>query len=170
MEINIRKALINDAYDIAICHILSWQSAYKGIVPDEYLKNMLLDKEKLVERYRNNIENQKDCEYYCVNYLKKVIGWITINKNDETNIGEIWAIYLQEDYWGKGYGKIMLNFAINCLKKLGSSDIFLWVFEENYRARYFYEKNNFEFNGVEREVDRYGKPLIQLKYVLKNNV
>jgi len=45
-------------------------------------------------------------------------------------------------------------------------EINLWVFEENNRARHFYEKNNFSYNGIRREVDWYGKPLVQLQYFL----
>ena len=49
MEFTIRKALPEDAHDYAVCHISCWQSAYKGIVSDEFLSNMLLEKEKRVE-------------------------------------------------------------------------------------------------------------------------
>jgi len=40
MGITIRRALPEDSYDFTICHISIWQSAYKGILPDEYLSNM----------------------------------------------------------------------------------------------------------------------------------
>jgi ribosomal protein S18 acetylase RimI-like enzyme len=59
----------------------------------------------------------------------------------------------------------MLDFAISELKHAKQKEIFLWVFEENIEARRFYEKNNFSFDGTKREV-KYGKPLVQLRYVL----
>jgi len=43
---------------------------------------------------------------------------------------------------------------------------YLWVLEGNNRARQFYEKNGFYFDGTIRERE-YGKLLVQLKYVLR---
>lgn len=168
MEINIRKALPEDAYNYTDCHISCFQSAYKGIVPDEYLKNMLAEKEQRVEKYKKSLTDPGNCEYYCVVYTKRMLGFLIINKSrneDKSGIGEIWAIYLIEEFRGKGHGKEMLNFAINELKRVEQKEIFLWVFEENIRARRFYEKHNFSFDGIKREV-KYGKPLVQLRYVL----
>lgn len=91
-----------------------------------------------------------------------MIGFLTI----DTINAEIWAIYLTEDFWGKGYGKKILDFAINDLKRLEHKEIFLWVLEENNRAKRFYEKNDFYFSGTTRERE-YGKPLVQLRYVFK---
>jgi len=43
MEINIRKAISEDANIFTDCHISCWQSAYKNIVPQEYLENMSME-------------------------------------------------------------------------------------------------------------------------------
>jgi len=50
MGLTIRKALPEDAYKYTICHISIWQSAYKGIVPEEYLKNMYI-----IAPYKQNL-------------------------------------------------------------------------------------------------------------------
>jgi RimJ/RimL family protein N-acetyltransferase len=60
----------------------------------------------------------------------------------------------------------MLDFAVDILKNLNYTEIYLWVLKENNRARRFYEKNGFHFNGKTREKE-YGKPLVQLEYVLR---
>jgi len=162
MEIIIRKALPEDAYELTVCHISCFRSAYRGIVPDEFLENMLAEKEQRVERYKKSLIDPGDCEYYCVIYAEKIVGFLIIHKKD----GEIWAIYLIEEFRNKGYGKAMLAFALNELNHIGHKEIFLWVFEENTGARRFYEKHNLNFNGTKREVNSYGRPLIQLRYVL----
>lgn len=169
MDITIRKALPEDASDYTACHISCWQSAYKGIVTDEYLESMLVKKEQIIEHYKKALTDPGDCEYYCVIYESKMIGWIIINKSlgkDNAYIGEIWAVYLTQKFWGKGHGRVMLDFAVNELKFAKCARIFLWVFEANERARQFYEKHNFSFSGEKRKVTRYGSPLVQLKYVL----
>ena len=135
-EITIRKALPEDASAFADCHISCWQSAYKGIVPVEYLENMTNEKEQRTGRYIQALTDPGDCEYYCVVSAETMIGFLIINKSrydDSSFIGEI----------------------------------FLWVFEDNMRARLFYEKHGFAFDGTKREV-QYGKPLVQLRYVLNS--
>jgi len=165
MGIMIRKALPEDARDYTNCHISIWQSAYKGIVPEEYLNNLSAQVEPLVEKYINIFKNPGDCEYYCVMLSGKMIGFIVIN----LGTAEIWAVYLLEAFWGKGYGKEMLHFAINELKRAEHNEIALWVFEDNNRARRLYEKNNFSFDGTKRVVSKYGDvPLVQIRYVLKD--
>jgi len=162
MDITIRRALSEDADDYAICSILCWQLAYKEIVPDEFLTNMLLEKKQRAEKFRKSFADPRNIHSYCVLYDKKMIGFLII---DILN-AEIWAIYLIEEFWGKGYGKEILDFVINELKRLQPKEIFLWVFEGNNKARQFYEKNNFHFDGTTRERE-YGKSLVQLRYVLK---
>ncbi len=53
----IRKALPDDAYEYAWCHISSWKSAYKNIVPDKYLNKLSV--EKRTERLENNLKKTK---------------------------------------------------------------------------------------------------------------
>jgi len=170
MDIIIHKALPEDAQNYADCHISCWQTAYKGIVPDEYLEKMLVDRQKMVDRYKERLTNPGTCEHYCVLYEEKMIGFITIDKsikNDDLNNTGIWAVYLIEEFRNRGFGKKMLDFSIKELKSVAPKEISLWVFEENVKARRFYEKNNFIYSNIKREVDWYGKPLSQLKYVLK---
>jgi len=156
----IRKASPEDAYDYAVCGISCWRSAYKGIVPDEYLSNMLLETEQRAENFRKSFADPGCIQSYCVMRDEKMIGFLTM---DIAN-ANIWTIYLLEDFWGKGYGKKILNFAASKLKCMEHKEISLWVLEENNRARRFYEKNGFCFNGEKRERE-YGKSLVQLKYI-----
>lgn len=160
----IRKALSEDAYDYTDCFISCLQSAYKGIASDEFLSNLSIEREKRVEKFLKNLKNP-DVETYCVILNNTMIGFIAIHKID----GEIWAIYLLEEYRSKGYGKVMLDFAIKELKHHGHNIISLWVFEKNIKARHFYENNGFYFDGTKRENDKYGKILVQLRYTLSLN-
>ena len=165
MKFIIRKALLEDAYERAVCHVSCWRSAYKGIVPDEVLEN--LSTYEISDKFKKEIE-LKGCLYYCAEYEGRIIGHFNIRKSldeDKPNAGEVHGIYLIEEYWGKGYGRQMMDCAITSLKQMGYSEIFLWVLEENDRARRFYEKCGFIFDGVKKE-EIIGKPLIEIRYVL----
>ena len=59
----------------------------------------------------------------------------------------------------------MMDYAIDKLKCMEYNEIILWVLEENDRARRFYEKCNFVFDGTKREIE-IGKVLIKIRYVL----
>lgn len=60
---------------------------------------------------------------------------------------EIVAIHSLPDSWGTGLGSAMLEEALN---QIGEGMVFLWAFKENNRARRFYEKHGFRWDGTER--------------------
>ena len=60
---------------------------------------------------------------------------------------EIIAIHSLPESWGTGLGEAMLGKA---LAQIGDRPVFLWAFKENHRARRFYEKHGFRWDGSER--------------------
>ena len=165
MEINIRKVLPTEAYEYAACHIACWQAAYRGIMTDEYLDNM--SAEKMAEDTRQALSNPGVYRFYCVELDRKMIGRLVVSKSrdeDKPDAGEIAAMYLAGEYWDKGYGRKMMDFSIKEIKKMGYDEAFLWVLEENSRARKFYEKCGFEFDGAKKETN-IDKPLAHMRYV-----
>ena len=61
---------------------------------------------------------------FCESRFSQFNGW-----------GEIISIYLLPDYMGRGFGKALFDSVIIKLEKMGYRNIFLWVLEENLRAR-----------------------------------
>lgn len=60
---------------------------------------------------------------------------------------EIISVHSLRSSWGTGLGAAMLKEALN---QIGSQPVFLWAFKENIRARRFYEKHGFHWDGAER--------------------
>ena len=60
---------------------------------------------------------------------------------------EIIAIHTLPESRGTGLGYAMLTEA---LSQIGNQPVFLWAFKENTRARRFYEKHGFHWDGIER--------------------
>ena len=84
----------------------------------------------------------------------------------ETEHGaEIVAIHSLPESWGNGLGHAMLTEA---LKQNGNRPVHLWAFKENTRARRFYEKHGFHWDGTERvsEFDR----ALEVQYVKSQNI
>ena len=84
-----------------------------------------------------------------------VLGWQEVEDG-----AEIVAIHSLPESWGTGLGHAMLTYA---LKEIGEKPVFLWVFKDNKRARRFYEKHGFRWDGSER-VSRFDGAL-EVRYV-----
>ena len=73
---------------------------------------------------------------------------------------EIVAIHSLPESWGTGLGHAMLEKALN---QIGDQPVFLWAFKENKRARRFYEKHGFRWDGSERVSEFDGA--LEVRYV-----
>ena len=60
---------------------------------------------------------------------------------------EIVAIHTLPESHGTGLGAALLKEALH---QIGDSPVFLWAFRENTRARHFYEKHGFQWDGSQR--------------------
>ena len=93
----------------AYVHWKSWQEAYSGIVDQRYLDSLTLDKcEKIAFRRTDNVIIAKDGD--------SVIGFVGFGKyrNDELeNAGEVFAIYILSQYYGKGIGYRLMQTALS---------------------------------------------------------
>lgn len=62
--------------------------------------------------------------------------------NDQKSL-EVERIYIGKEYYGKGVGQLLLDFALQIAKQQQMDYVWLGVWEENYRAIQFYLKNRF---------------------------
>ena len=76
---------------------------------------------------------------------------------------EIIAIHTLPESRGTGLGHAMLTEALN---QIGNQPAFLWAFKENTRARQFYEKHGFHWDGSERVSEFDGA--LEVRYIRKS--
>lgn len=158
--------LLNEEDDIdAVCGIYaaSWKSAYRGIIPQEFLDN--IDKEK----WREGIQSSELISLVMLNGAEMIgtASYCASRFMSLKGFGEIVSLYLLSDYWGSGYGGQLLQAAVDGLAELGYTYVFLWVLEENMRARAFYEKFGFQNSGDYLNDNIGGKDLRELRYIYK---
>lgn len=102
------------------------------------------------------------CRFYSQKYPEntlialddaKVVGFASYGdfRDSVTIAGEIFALYVLKDYYGKGVGQHLIQAAFAALD--GYQEIILWVLEDNKRAIAFYEKMGFVFDGQEKAID-----------------
>lgn len=136
----------------AYVHWKCWQEVYPGLVSQEYLSKLTLEKcEEKAFLWRDNILVAKEGE--------RVIGFVGFGNHgpEEPDTGEVFALYVLPEYHGTGVGRQLMDAA---LEKLASyPHICLWLVKGNARALRFYEKCGFHLTGEEKftaSVSAYG--------------
>lgn len=149
MEIDIRKVKQGDADTLAYIQTESWKTAFKGIIDAEMLdKCTNIDKARLM--YQRLLDDNKgngyiltvDNKSHCIAYWDKA-------RDPELALkAELICIHSLPNNWHKGFGSKMMDMVLEDIKKSGYSEVVLWVFRDNLRARAFYEGNGFVLNDV----------------------
>jgi GNAT superfamily N-acetyltransferase len=77
--------------------------------------------------------------------------------------GEVHAIYVDESVAGTGVGRELFAAATDGLRELGYPSAFLWVLATNERARRFYEKAGWSWDGAEstHQFDCANEPIVR---------
>jgi ribosomal protein S18 acetylase RimI-like enzyme len=143
---SIRPATIDDVRDIARIQVETWRSAYRGIISDEYLAGLSIEKRTegwtrmISEAATDTLVIQKDGQ---------TLGWISFGcSRDEDRKGqaEVYAIYLDDAQRGKGLGRLLMAEAEAKLaaKLPTATQVSLWVLEPNTAARGFYERIGYQ--------------------------
>lgn len=127
-------------------HYKSWHETYAGLVNEEYMKKHTLEKcTEAAHKWPDNIIVAKDGN--------KVIGFVgygTYRDNTLPNHGEVFAIYVLNEYQGKKVGYELMNAALNKLSQYRK--IAVWVLKGNDRAISFCKRYGFQFDGMEAEI------------------
>ena len=74
---------------------------------------------------------------------------------------------LLPDYMGRGVGKVLFQSVVAELMKMGYRNIYLWVLEENLRARRFYEKEGFSGTDDYLYDNIGGKDVREIRYIYR---
>lgn len=161
----IRKAKKSDAVSIARIHVDTWRVAYAGIIPEGYLSNLSMESHE--QRWARVLSKSTNGTLVAVMPDGQVVGWASFGlsrNSDGEGVGELYAIYLDVDYWGKGMGRQLMDNALSHLHGDGFAIVTLWVLQENSRARTFYEKVGFAPDGTSKVIEIDGKILTELRY------
>lgn len=165
----VRPAKADDARAIAEVHVGTWQAAYRGIVPDDFLD--ALDVAQRAEAWSKTLAHT-DPDWpgmqTSVAVLDgRVLGFASIGptRDDDSTpaTGELYAIYVDADHWDSGAGKALMIAAIHQLRERFEHAV-LWVLDENARARHFYEKGGWRFDGATKDDDSRGFTLREVRY------
>ncbi len=117
---------------------------YKKIYKEIGTKYNWISRLKLNEKELKEIIHDKNVEIYLMTVKSSFVGFLEI---DYRSLKEIKIVHLGliESYIGKGYGKILLNFAIDKAEKIGITPLILQTNSLDHpNALMFYQKNGFQ--------------------------
>ncbi len=135
----LRRAEPSDAIAVARVHVRSWQAAYRKLMPDDYLDQ--LRPEDRAKKY--DFGNLDPLRPYTIIATEsgRILGFATTAQTQESPMsvyGELSALYVDPDHWGRGIGVALVSAARSRLFDLGFRNAILWVLEGNVRAERFY--------------------------------
>jgi GNAT superfamily N-acetyltransferase len=86
-----------------------------------------------------------------------IVGFISTHATrdedqDSDRIGEVGAIYVRPDLWGRGVGQMLMKLGIEALKASGFSTATLWTLRDADQARRFYEAGGWQLDGADKDL------------------
>jgi GNAT superfamily N-acetyltransferase len=153
----IRPGIPEDAEAVARVQIESWRAAYPHLFSEDQLAGI-----SLAER----TESWRRWPFLVADIDGDVVGFAAVGEaHDADADGELWAIYVRPDRWGTGVGRALIEAGEAELLELGHRSAVLWVFEDNPRARRFYEAAGWVTDGAKRQAEIFGMSAPAVRYV-----
>jgi GNAT superfamily N-acetyltransferase len=164
-DLVVRTAAPDDAEGIARVHTTTWQTAYRGVVPDEVLDG--LDPVRRAAFWRRALAEPADRARVRVAVDDgEVVGFASVGPARDEDVrasgfAELQAVYVHPSRWGDGTGPALLDAA---LAGVAAPGVVLWVLADNPRARRFYERAGFTADGATRVEHVGGRDLVEVRY------
>ena len=168
---DVRRAVDNEAEaeQLAAVHIEAWQWAYRGLMPDEYLRQLDSQRERRTTVWRSWLgADPARSAVWVAAEGPTTVGFASTGPSQASDAGaseaQLYSIYLIENVVGKGIGHALINAAAAEMRRQGYTACVLWVLEGNQRARQFYEREGWALDGGRQVDSSPGFDLIEVRY------
>ncbi|RKI64745.1 GNAT family N-acetyltransferase [bacterium 1xD42-67] len=152
--------------DMSLLHALGWRAAYQDSIPSAHMAREITD-DRWVPVFRQNYQEDvyhglllydREQPLCCATYGPARVDQSAgdticgFRSPDLADWGELVSLYTHPDYWGRGHGSVVIEEVLHRLDAAGYPGCFLYVLRENDRARRFYEKHGFTWDGHNLEI------------------
>jgi GNAT superfamily N-acetyltransferase len=167
-DASVRPATLADADAIGLVHVRSWQSAYRGKIPQDHLDG--LDPARRAEIWRRIVEETEPSRGgVLVAVGDGITGFASFGPSRDSDTdpgvtGEVFAIYADPAAWDTGIGRALMATAVAGLVRLGYANAILWVLDTNDRARRFYALAGWERDGASKTDGSGGFDITEVRY------
>jgi GNAT superfamily N-acetyltransferase len=157
--VDVRRATVADARDIADVHVRAWQVAYRHAFPAAKLDALTVDERE--ERWRRSLEEQT---VFVAEDGGTVVGWASAGASrDADGEGELYGLYVAPEAWGRGAGRALIG-QVEAELARNHPEAILWVLEDNPRARRFYEQAGWGLDGARKRDVFLGVEVDEVRY------
>jgi ribosomal protein S18 acetylase RimI-like enzyme len=173
--LRVRRARPGDEAEVAGVHVRSWQAGYRGLLPDRDLD--ALRPEDRMGRYTFGPADPDGggtgmpvtaVPVTSVAVEDGVIcGFVTTGpclEAEGADEGEVLALYVDPDAWGRGVGRRLLAEARGRLGDMGCTGAVLWVLVGNDRAQRLYRADGWRPDGLRRRVEVWAVAVDEIRY------
>jgi ribosomal protein S18 acetylase RimI-like enzyme len=168
--VGIRLGVQADGDAIATIHVRAWQSAYRGLIPDEFLDGLSV--ERRLEWWRPALADQAagrgSQRIWVAKRSRRAVGFVSTGPSRDEEAapatGEVYAIYVDPDLTGRGIGGTLLTRAVDDLRERDYAAATLWVLGTNARTRRFYEATGWREDGATKTDVLPGFELPEVRY------
>jgi ribosomal protein S18 acetylase RimI-like enzyme len=161
----IRLAVQSDVDAIARVHVTTWQSAYRGHMPDAHLDS--LDVSRRASMWSKAIEQATVLVLVAIEG-NRLVGFCSLMPSRDGDAspvtGEIVAIYVDPAFWRSGIGTSLIEGIVELTRSKSFTELTLWVLTDNAPARHFYGARGFTTDGQTKTDARWGFPLHETRY------
>lgn len=136
----VRRAGVDDAAAIARVHVETWRSAYRGLLPADFLAS--LSETTVAERWKGMLATESN-QVYVAEEDGDVVGFASAGREragEEGFEGELYAIYVLDRVQHRGHGRDLVRAVVAGLRDLGLDNMIVWVLRDNPAGRGFYER------------------------------
>jgi len=135
----VRKAKPEDAKRVVEINVIGWHTAYKGLVPDDFLDKWQVTNRR-IEKFRAYIEENEGV-FLIAEEKGLVIGYLYGGKNTRDVAipfkYEVHGLYVDPDFQRQGAGRLLLA---KFKEQIQNQAFFLHAMKGNEKAMTFYIK------------------------------
>ena len=163
--LRLRLAEPSDNLAVAKVHVRSWQAAYRGLLPEEYLD--ALKPSDRASRYTFGDTSSMAPATTVAMDGQVICGFATTGLSRDSapsDAGELFALYVDPDWWDHGVGQSLMREARERMATQGCPEGLLWVLVGNERAERFYRLDGWRSDGQRRKVELHGITVDERRY------
>ncbi len=145
-QATLRLATIKDSAKLAELHVAAWKETYRGIVPDEMLASLSVERRTTAwHKILGEPAGSSSTVTHVMTVGPDFAGFASSGPQRSAEIeqigydGEISAVYVRRSFQKRGLGRWLMAAAAASLQDRGFEAASLWVLQDNLQARQFYE-------------------------------
>jgi ribosomal protein S18 acetylase RimI-like enzyme len=184
--LRVRLARPGDEAEVAGVHVRSWQVGYRGLLPERYLQGLRAEDRR--DRYvfaspRPEVVTTLGPVTTVAVEDGVICGFVTTGPSPDARVsadvadvpgvadvpdvpgrGDVLALYVDPDAWGRGVGRRLMAEARRTLGDGGFAEAVLWVLVGNDRAQRFYRADGWRPDDRRRNVEVWGIAVEEIRY------